>query len=1143
MGYTRATYESSYTVTERLPARSVRMDTSDTPVFPEPLSSQATFPIVGVGASAGGLEAFTHMFGQLPAATGMAYVVIQHLDPMHISLLPSLLARISSMPVHEAQDGMVIELNHVYVIPSHDDLKLERGTLHLLPRTTDHGQHFAINTFFRSLAHELKQQAIGVLLSGTATDGTAGLQAIKAEGGVTFAQDAYSAQYPQMPQSAIAAGWVDHILPPEEIARELVRLSPHPSLIDDPVENPSQALPETLPMEEQDLTRILHLLRQKTGVDFFAYKQTTLKRRILHRMAMLRIASLPEYVVYLRERPAEVESLYEHVLIHVTEFFRDQAAFTALTQYAFPQILHHLAPGDPIRIWVPGCSTGEEVYSLAICLLEFLEAHMLSFPLHFFATDISSQVLEQARMGIYPSSALSAISQERLQRFFTPVDHTNYRIVASVRERCVFALHNLAKDPPFSRLNMVSCRNVLVYLGPALQQKVLQTLHYALGPHGFLLLGSSESVNPLSRLFNPVEKRQKLYVKKAVESSLFPRLIMSEEASAVSTSQERGPRMAEEITKGVDIQQQADRLLLAQYAPASVVIDAEMEILQVRGHTSPYLELAPGTISLNMLKMARDGLRLGLRSAVYAARKNNHPVTKEDLQVSVAGITSQVRVTVHPLKGPPAGHFFLVIFETVSTPLVPPIPSSDGQAKRSGNRSIATRRIAALEQELAATRVEMQTMLEERDAANEELQTANEEIRSSNEELQSINEELETTKEEVQTTNQELTIVNQVLSTSNEELQAAQEYAEAIVETVREPLLVLSQDLHVERANTAFYQNFQVMPSETERRTLSELGDGQWDLPPLRTLLTDVQTTNQSFRDFEVERVFPGIGHKIMLLNARRVLRTRDSIKNVLLLLAIEDVTERRELERQKDALIGLVSHELKTPLTHARLAVQLLQQRLTKEGDEQSAIQLGTIDASLRWLTYLIDSFLDVTALEAGECSMHPTCFAIDDLMREMVEDIGRTTASHRLRYEQEAHVEVYGDRGRTKQVLSNLLTNAIKYSPPTEPIWVSAVADEHLVTIRVQDQGKGIPQDQQARIFECFYRISDANQERVPGVGLGLYLAAQITKRQGGRIWVESTPGKGATFFFTVPRSEDVGASPESEEAPSPEKDYRLE
>ncbi len=417
----------------------------------------------------------------------------------------------------------------------------------------------------------------------------------------------------------------------------------------------------------------------------------------------------------------------------------------------------------------------------------------------------------------------------------------------------------------------------------------------------------------------------------------------------------------------------------------------------------------------------------------------------------------------------------------------------------------------------------MQAILEEQEAANEELQTANEEIRSSNEELQSSNEELETVQEELQAS-------NQALQTRNEQVQAASEYAEAIVATVREPLLVLSQDLHIEHANTAFYQCFQVTPPETEGRALSELSEGQWDIPALRTLLTQVQASSQSFRDFEVEQVFAHIGHKIMLLNARRIVRAHEPIGNPLLLLALEDVTERREAERQKDALIALASHELKTPITSAKLALQLLQQRLTRVGDASSVTQLGMINAYLNRLTRVINSFLDTTALETGGLSMHPVPFAIDDLVREIVEELGQMTASHRLRYEQEVQVEVYADRERTGQVLSNLLTNAIKYSPQTEPIRVSAVVEDHLVTVRVQDWGSGIPQDQQARIFERFSRTDDALHQHVPGVGLGLYLAAEITKRQGGRIWVESTPLEGTTFCFTVPRSTGRGVRPES-------------
>jgi two-component system CheB/CheR fusion protein len=1095
-----------------------------------PLASQASFPVVGIGASAGGLEAFSHLFECLPATTGMSYVVIQHLDPTHASLLPSLLAHKTSMFVQEGQEGMIIEPDHVYVIPPHADLTLEHNTLHLVSRKAEHRPHLAIDTFFHALARDRKQHAIGVLLSGTATDGTAGLQAIKAAGGITFAQDAHSAHYPQMPQSAIEASCVDHILPPEEIARALAHFPlavVHDAAVHVPPEGPEE-LAETSSTQAEYLTTILQLLRQRSGVDFLAYKQSTLIRRILRRMAGMQITHLADYASYLREHPAEVEALYEHTLIHVTEFFRDTAAFTELTEHTFPTLVNHLAPGETMRIWVPGCASGEEVYSLAICLLEFLEAQALSpLALQFFATDISSRVLDQARAGIYPSSALTAVSAARLGRFFTPIDaaRSRYRIAPAIRERCVFALHNLARDPPFSRLDLVSCRNVLMYMGPDLQQKILRLLHYALKPQGLLLLGNAESVYPLSWLFTPVEKWQKLFAKNATDGSPLFQLARSGTLSSGSHMEERGPHMRERNANEGDIQQEADRLLLAHYAPASVLIDERMDILQVRGHTSPYLELAAGTSSLNLLRMARDGLRLDLRTAVYAARKDNHPVTKENVPITVAGITNDVRITVNPLKGPPAGQFFLVVFETVSPLPIPTLHLSGGQTAHMHKQSLAARRIAVLEQELAVTRAEMQGMIEEQKAFNEELQTANEEIRSSNEELQSSNEELQTMQEELRAANQELIIANQTLSTRNEQVQAASEYAEAIVETVREPLLVLSSQLRIERANTAFYQCFQVTPAETEGQTLTDLGEGQWDLPPLRTLLASVRTVNRSFRDFEVERSFPRVGPRIMLLNARRIVRAREPLGDPLVLLAMEDVTERRELERLKDALIVLASHELKTPITSAKLALQMLQLRLSTQGDASSVVaQLRTIDAFLNRLVRVIDGFLDATALETGGLSIQAAPFALNDLIEETCEELGRTTTARRVHVDLDIPVEVCGDRERTGQVLSNLLGNAIKYSPATEPIRVSTVASEDLVMVCVQDRGSGIPLDQQDRIFERFSRIDDALYLQAPGVGLGLYLAAEITKRQGGRIWVESIPGNGSTFYFTVPRQHET-------------------
>jgi two-component system CheB/CheR fusion protein len=865
----------------------------------EPLAQQSIFPVVGIGASAGGLEAFIQLFEHLPENTGMAYIVVQHLDPNRPGLLPALLGRVTKMPVSEGQHDMRVQPDHVYVIPPNADLELEHDLLKLLPRMEIRGQHLAINTLFCSLASEYKQRAIGVLLSGTGSDGTSGFQAIKAVGGITLAQDAHSARYPQMPQHAVTAGCVDRILSPAEIAGELTQLSTHVSLTLLPQEKPVEVLPE----EEQMFSDILLTLRNRTGVDFLAYKPATLKRRIEHRMAALHIERLTDYMSYLGTHQNEVEALYQYVLIHVTSFFRDPEAFDTLRRLAFSEIVEHHGSGDALRIWVPGCSTGEEAYSLAICLLEFLEARALTLSIQLFATDINPMTLAQARSGIYPVTSLATVSKERLERFFTPVDQAqrNYRIAKVVRERCIFAQHNMVKDPPFSHLDLVSCRNVLIYLGKTLQQKAIQTFHYALDPHGFLLLGTSESVDPLSQLFARVEQRQKLYRKKAAISSPLFYQTTSGDMEAMSTDGKRGSQMSEETSKSFDLQQEADRLLLARYVPASVVVDTNMDILHVRGRTGSYLELAPGKVSFNLLKMARPGLLPGLRTALHAARKENHVVTKESLQISEADTMREVRLSVIPIKGLTDDPYFLVLFEEMpALPEHAPASLHDAPATASRKRGPAARRIAALELELASIRAEMQAMLEERDAATEELQAANEETLASNEELQSVNEELQS--------------VNEELETRNEQIKEAQEYAEAIVETVREPLLVLDDDLRVQRANTAFYLLFGGITQEVDGQLLYDLGKGQWNIPQLRTLLEKVLVINQSFHDFEVEHDFSTLGHRIMLLNGRRIRRAGPSARKQLILLAIEDITERKKTDRRKNILLDRADQESETP-------------------------------------------------------------------------------------------------------------------------------------------------------------------------------------------------------------------------------------
>jgi two-component system CheB/CheR fusion protein len=478
--------------------------------------------------------------------------------------------------------------------------------------------------------------------------------------------------------------------------------------------------------------------------------------------------------------------------------------------------------------------------------------------------------------------------------------------------------------------------------------------------------------------------------------------------------------------------------LLATYTTASVVIDANQEILQVRGQTSPSLELAAGRANLNLLKMALPGLGLSLRTAIHTARKERRRVTKEGVQVQAFDTTSSIRLSVIPLNGPPAEPYFLVLFEepAASQETALPEPAQGAPPGNTGQRARTSRRIAALEQELAETKGEMTALLEERDAANEELQTANEEIRTSNEELQSTNEELETSREELQVINEELTTSNQELQTRNEQLKAAQDYAEAIVETVREPLVVLSEDLRVQRANLAFYQFFQVVPQETEGRTLNELGNGQWNSPHLRARLEQALSDHHSLRDFEVAHRFPRIGTKTMLLNARRMLRANEQGKDHLLLLAMEDITERREAERQQEALLGMVSHELKNPLTNASLYTQLLHRRLEQAGVVQVLPLVQKLGEQHHRLVHLIDDLLDATAIEAGTLRLRPAPFAIDELVQEVVEQLRQTHPAHRLQIEETEATTVYADRERTGQVLTNLLTNALKYGLAPSPL-----------------------------------------------------------------------------------------------------------
>ena len=773
-----------------------------------PQPSRDAFPIVGIGASAGGLEAFSELLAHLSGDAAMAFVLVQHLDPKYPSILSEILSRTTRMPVVEVKNGMSVELGHVYVMPPNTRMTIVAGVLNLTPRSDDRGPHMPIDHFLRSLAQDLKSRAIGVILSGSASDGALGLKAIKAEGGITFAEAPQSAKFDGMPRSAMASGAVDFVLPPKAIAQELIRIGGHPYLDETSAASPS----EPLAGGPDALAQIFRMLREKSGLDFTLYRQTTIRRRIARRMLIHGVGTLEAYRRYLEEHPSQVQALSNDLLVNVTRFFRDADAFRILERIVFPIIIKQRPADAPIRIWAPGCATGEEAYSLAIELLESLGDESETVPIQLFGTDVSETAIVKARAGVYPENIELDVPAARLRRFFVKMDG-QYQVRKAVRELCVFAKHNLATDPPFSKMDLIVCRNVLIYLEAELQRRVSSVFHYALKTPGYLMLGVSETLGPLSDLFSVVDKKYKVYAKRPT-SRRFDLGLGSFDRKAVKTGAGRaGKRVGDAGGSRSDLLQEVDRLLLSKYAPAGVLVNEAAEILQFRGHTSPYLEPAPGAASLNLLKMAREGLLMELRVAIDKARKQNAPVRRERLSIKQDGRMAQVTLQVIPMSGPARERNYLVLFERV-----PPLRELHAPGSPASSPIAHPRRhIENLRHELTATKEFLQSIIEEREAANQELQAANEELLSSNEELQSTNEEMETAKEELQSVNEELTTVNEELQHRNAELSQLNNDLNNLFAGVAIPVVMLGSDGRIRRFTPMAAKALNLIPADLGR--------------------------------------------------------------------------------------------------------------------------------------------------------------------------------------------------------------------------------------------------------------------------------------------------------------------------------------
>lgn len=952
-----------------------------------PAHTPGEFPVVGIGASAGGLEAIEAFLDALPADTGMAFIIVTHQHPGHKSMLSEILSRDTQMSVTEAIDGVKVQPNHVYVATPGAHLSMLNRTLQRMAQNEEQAPKLPIDHFFRSLAEDQNERAIGIILSGTGTDGTLGLKAIKAESGMAMVQEPDSAKYMGMPASAIATGLADYVLPPTEMPAKLVAYVSGPYLAGDRDTEPSPAI------ALEPMQKVFLLLRDRTGHDFSGYKTNTIRRRIERRMNVHQINRPDQYVRYLRDNPHEIDVLFKELLISVTRFFRDPQAWDAL-RGPLEELVLSRPERSGLRVWVPGCATGEEVYSIAILISECMEKAKRRLEVQIFGTDLDAVAIETARTGRYPDGIAVDVSPERLKRYFAH-DENAYRVRKQIREMAIFAPQNVIKDPPFTKLDLLCCRNLLIYLDAGLQKKLLPTFHYALRPQGLLFMGPSETVGSFGDLFTPLDKRWKVFRR---EHSAAVPLTLPEISvhPARRTDAQVKPTEEEPTMRSVQVSTLIERSLLGRFAPTSVAVNERGDIVYIHGRSGAYLEPAEGQPRNNILEMAREGLEIELRTALRECFHKDIEVKRHGVRIRGNGQPVYVDLTVTKIHEPePIRGLLLVTFQ----PTAPAVSESE-EAQRQPEHARQESRVEQLERELRYMKESHQTTLEELETTNEELKSTNEELQSTNEEMQSTNEELETSKEELQSLNEELTTVNAELQTKVDDLSHANDdmqnllngtdiatvfldedlnikrftervkelfmlretdvgrpiyelasnlkivdlvgdcrqvlktlvskeveitannggsylmrilpyrtgenvidglvltfiditrikagetataYFLSIVDTVREPLVVLDTGLHVVSANRAYYQTFHATPEQTQGERVYELGGGKWNIPKLRERLENVVKKDMGFEDYEVELDLPKLGKRKFLLNARRLEQAKGLPDRVLL--------------------------------------------------------------------------------------------------------------------------------------------------------------------------------------------------------------------------------------------------------------------
>ena len=1160
----------------------------------------------------------------------MAFILIQHLDPTHVSMMVDLLAGYTPMKVRQAADGMTIEREHLYLIPPGHYLSIRAGALRLSEPAERHGARLPFDFFLRSLAEEFGERAICVTLSGTGGDGSLGLKAVKEKGGLVIAQDPGEAEYDGMPRSAIMTGAVDLVLPVGKIPEILAKYG-RQLVLNGARERPA---PDDDPPDL--LAEIIDLLRAKTSHNFSLYKPGTLLRRIERRMALAGADDNGRYLDILRQDPGELEFLAKDLLINVTSFFRDSSAFECLAKEVIPDLVHRHPSDRPLRVWVAGCSTGEETYSLAILFLEAIAAGKRNIKLQVFASDVDEDAVALAREGRYSESIAADVSPARLARFFTREEHS-YRVVPELRGTVVFTAQDVLADPPFSRLDLISCRNLLIYLRPEAQEKVLLLFHFALREGGVLMLGSSETVGSLDDRFEPIAKKQRIY--RQIGHSRPGDINFPIGPGGGGRTLWPG-RARPAAAQGISAHDLTQRLLLETYAPASVLINRKHECLYYSGPADRYLRVAAGEPSRDLLAMAREGLRNKLRAAIQQASRERTPTIATGAQAGDGGNGVAVRIEVHPVQSAGEELMLVSFFDE---------PGLEPRSGRSIEPPEELSRTAELERELDATRKELQSAIHELEIANEEQKAINQEAMSANEEFQSTNEELMTSREELQSLNEELTALNGQLhetlerqrSTSNDlqnildssgvatlfldrelnirfftpaakslfrviatdvgrpladlarrindtrlladagavlaghvppnreveaddgawytrrilpyrtqdarvagvvitfadiserkkaerAIEAARSYSESIINTIRQPLVVLDDELYVISASRSFYSTFSVEPEQTVGRQLDAVDEGRLDISALRGFLDRLRNGEGVIEDREIDVDLPARGMRSLLVSALEICDEPLTTRKIL--LALEDITERKHTaealeaaKRQaehanlgKSRFLAAASHDLRQPLQTISLLHELLAKKVK---DETTLALVGRLDETVSTMSSMLDTLLDINQLEAGTVRREMVDFPINAVLDHLRTQFSFHAAAHGLGWRVvPSSLSVRSDPRLLEQMIRNLLSNAVKYTSKGK-ILLGCRRRSDKLRIEVWDTGIGIPEDELTAIFGEFHQLENPARERSKGLGLGLAIVERLADLLGHAVDVRSRPGKGSVFAVEVP------------------------